>query len=182
MRIGPAFDSVLAAAQAGAPWAFERLWRAFAPPVAGYLRLQGAADPDDLTSEVFLGAFRRLAAFAGNEAQFQAWLFTIAHRRLVDALRRASCRPLAAEWGATDVAGGDVEDDALARLGEERVRGLCDLLPAGQRDVLLLRLVGDLTVDQVAGVLGRTPGAVKALQRRGFATLRGILEREGVPL
>ena len=49
-------------------------------------------------------------------------------------------------------------------------------------DVLLLRLVADLTVDQIALVLGKTAGAVKALQRRGFEAVRRIFEREGVPL
>ena len=80
MRVGAAFDSVLAAAQQNAPWAYERLWRAFAPGVASYLRLQGAYDPEDLTSEVFLGAFRGIGTFRGDEAQFRGWLFTIAHR------------------------------------------------------------------------------------------------------
>ncbi|MGH9277585.1 MAG: sigma-70 family RNA polymerase sigma factor, partial [Acidimicrobiales bacterium] len=60
MKVGPAFDSVLAAAQSDAPWAYERLWRAYAPPILSYLRLQGAFDPEDLASEVFLGAFRSL--------------------------------------------------------------------------------------------------------------------------
>ena len=183
MRIGAAFDSVLTAAQGDAPWAYERLWRAFAPPVVSYLRLQGASDPDDLSSEVFLGAFRGLRSFTGDEDQFRGWLFTIAHRRITDERRRAGVRP---QWGGTgdvpEVAGGDAEDDALRALGEARVRDLCQRLAPAQRDVLLLRLVADLTVEQVATALDRTPGAVKALQRRGLVALRGILRHEGVPL
>ena len=53
---------------------------------------------------------------------------------------------------------------------------------AAQRDVLVLRLVGGLTVDEVAAALDKSPGAVKALQRRALLALRKILEREGVPL
>lgn len=177
------FDSLLAAARSDTPWAYERLWRAFSPAVVSYLRLQGAFDAEDLTSEVFLGAFRNLRAFSGTEDQFRGWLFTIAHRRLVDEHRRAAVRPA---WGGDgrvpDRQAGDVEDDAWRELAEDRVRELCRRLPAGQRDVLLLRMVADLSVEQVAGALGRTPGAVKALQRRGLAALRAILEREGVPL
>ncbi len=183
-RIGPAFDSVLAAAQRDAAWAYERLWWAYRAPVASYLRLQGAFDPDDLTSEVFLGAFRDIAAFTGSEDQFRGFLFTIAHRRLTDERRRASVRP---QWaggnGAVpDRAGGDVESDALRQLSEDRVVQLCNRLVAAQRDVLLLRLVADLTVEQVGEALGKTEGAVKQLQRRGLANLREILVREGVPL
>ncbi|MFP5376103.1 MAG: hypothetical protein ACLGIO_04875, partial [Acidimicrobiia bacterium] len=57
-QIGEQFDTVLEAARAGAGWATASIWRSLAPAVAGYLRVQGAADPDDLTSEVFLGVFR----------------------------------------------------------------------------------------------------------------------------
>ncbi len=57
MSIGEAFDPVLAAAQADAGWAYERLYQDLAPAVLGYLRVQGAREPEDLTSEVFLGAF-----------------------------------------------------------------------------------------------------------------------------
>lgn len=179
MRLGPGFDAVLAAARADAPWAYDRLWRAFSPAVCSYLRLQGAFDPDDLTSEVFLGAFRGLGGFSGDEDRFRAWLFTIAHRRITDERRRASARPRCSAWGdVPERRGGDVEDDALAGLGAARARELCDRLVAAQRDVLLLRVVADMTVEQVADTLGRTPGAVKQLQRRGLLALRQMLAPE----
>ena len=182
MRIGVAFDSVLAAAQGDAPWAYDRLWRAYAPSVVSYLRLQGAFDPEDLTSEVFLGAFRSLGSFRGDEGRFRAWLFTIAHRRLTDERRRARVRPAYTDGGGRgpDRPGGDVEDDALHDMSEARVRALCDRLVPSQRAVLLLRVLGDLTVEQVAETLGKTVGAVKALQRRGLLALRDAVE--GVPL
>lgn len=56
-KIGDGFDTVLAAAQTGAGWALERIWKAYAGRVSGYVRLQGAESPDDLTSEVFLGGW-----------------------------------------------------------------------------------------------------------------------------
>jgi len=183
-RIGAGFGSVLTAAQADAPWAYERLWHAYAPAVVSYLRLQGAFDPEDLTSEVFLGALRSLGSFTGDEDRFRGWLFTIAHRRLTDERRRAGVRPVCADGGdqVPDRWGGDVEDDALRGLGEARVRALCDRLAPSQRGVLLLRVLADLTVEQVAESLGKTVGAVKALQRRGLVALRDVLDPEGVPL
>jgi RNA polymerase sigma-70 factor (ECF subfamily) len=179
MRTGLPFDDVLAAAQAGAAWAFEVLYRDLAPVVTGYLRLHGAAEPDDLASETFLGVFTGLAGFRGDEERLRAWVFTIAHRRLVDDWRRRSRRPqLADDAGdvAADAVGGDVEDDALIRVGADTVERLCGLLPADQRAVLLLRILADLTVEQVAEVLGRSAGSVKALQRRGLRTLKAHLE------
>lgn len=183
--IGPGFPQVLAAARTGAPWAFEAIYRDLSGPVTGYLRLHGAAEPDDLASEAFIGVLTGLGSFTGTEDGFRAWVFTIAHRRLVDEWRRAGRRPPLADVDATVLdshVGGDAEADALASLGTERVTGLCAALAPDQRAVLLLRILGDLTVEQVAEVLGKGAPAVKALQRRGLKALARTLQAEGVPL
>ena len=73
--------------------------------------------------------------------------------------------------------GGDVEDDALTGLGTDSVHRLCGELPDDQRSVLLMRILADLTIDQVAQAMGRSVGATKALQRRGLRTLRVRLEQ-----
>jgi RNA polymerase sigma factor (sigma-70 family) len=179
MRTGLAFDDVLSAAQAGAAWAFEVLYRDLAPSVTGYLRLHGAAEPDDLASETFIGVFTGLAKFSGDEDGLRAWVFTIAHRRLLDDWRRRSRRPqLADDPGDLTVqVGGDVEDDALARIGVDRVQELCGTLPEDQRSVLLLRILGDLTIEQIAQVMDRSVPSVKALQRRGLRALRDRIEK-----
>jgi RNA polymerase sigma factor (sigma-70 family) len=178
MALGPAFDDVLTAAQAGAGWAFEQLYRDLAPVVTGYLRLHGAAEPDDLASETFLGVFTGLAGFSGDEAGLRSWVFTIAHRRLLDDWRRRSRRPQLADdpGDLVELAGGDVEDDVLLRVGAETVHELCAGLPADQRSVLLLRVLADLTIEQVAEVMDRSVGSVKALQRRGLRILRDRIE------
>ena len=184
MPIRSSFDDVLAAAQAGAAWAFEVLYRDLSPAVTGYLRLHGALDPDDLASETFLAVFRGLAGFAGDEDALRSWVFTIAHRRLVDDWRRRSRRPQLAEDAddlLPEAPGGNVEDDVLTRLGTETVHRMCAGLPADQRSVLLLRVLADLTVEQVAEVMGRSVGSVKALQRRGLRRLRAELEPAGTP-
>ena len=178
MRTGVVFEEVLAAAQAGAGWAFEVLYTDLAPAVTSYLRLHGAVEPDDLASETFIGVFTGLAGFRGDEDGLRAWVFTIAHRRLVDDWRRRSRRPQVTDDG-TDLSshvGGDVEDDVLLRVGTESVHRLCAELPDDQRTVLLLRILADLTVEQVAQVMGRSVPSVKALQRRGLRALRDRIE------
>ena len=185
MRTGLPFDDVLAAAQAGAAWAFEVLYRDLAPAVTGYLRLHGAVEPDDLASETFIGVFTGLSRFQGDEDALRGWVFTIAHRRLLDDWRRRSRRPQLADElpEPRDPVGGDVEDDVLGRIGTDEVTRMCGTLPADQRSVLLLRILADLTVDQVAAVMDRSAASVKALQRRGLRTLRAQLEQnspEGV--
>jgi RNA polymerase sigma-70 factor (ECF subfamily) len=175
---------VLAAAQRGAPRALECIFTALAPVVAGYLRAQGSHEPDDLTSEVFVAVLRNVGRFSGDEAGFRSWVFTIAHRRLLDERRSYGRRPPMTELGeAVDLMGpDDVEATVDLRLGSEWVQAACDRLAPDQRDVLLLRLLGRLTVNEVAAALGKTPGAVKALQRRGFRAIGRALEREEVPL
>ena len=182
--IGTGFDSVLQASRTGAPWALERLYQVMSPAVLGYLRVQGAADPEDLTNEVFLGVFRRITSFDGSEDAFRSWVFTIAHSRLIDDRRRADRRPQIADdvHERPERAGGDVEHDAMERLSSQRVQALCEQLVPDQRDVLLLRLMAGLTVEAIADALGKSEGAVKALQRRGLANLRKILERDPVSL
>src|SRR5215207_7176497 len=136
LPIGTTFPEVLAAAQAGAAWAFEVLYRDLAPALTGYLRLQGAAEPDDLASETFISVFRGLSAFRGDEAGLRAWVFTIGRRRLVDDWRRRGRRPLLADDGAEELRdhkGGDAEDDALALMSSRTVHEVCARLPDDQR-------------------------------------------------
>ncbi len=156
------------------------LYTEFAPRVLGYLRARGAAEPDDVLGEIFLQVVRDLARFAGDEADFRAWLFTIAHHRLLDERRRRGRRPADPAPPETITAAGPVansEEEALERLELERVRHLISGLAPDQQNVLLLRLVGDLTVEQVARALGKRAGAIKSLQRRGLAAIAKELER-----
>ena len=149
--------------------------------MAGYARAQGVADPSDVTSDVFVTVLTRLPSFTGNEAQFRSWVFTIAYRRVVDEWRAGPvrapcgrpCRPPASPRPAA-------EDDALARLGGERVSDLLATLTPDQRHVLALRVIADLSLEQVAELLGKPVGAVKALQHRALATLRRTIAGEAV--
>ena len=181
--LGPTFDSVLAAARAGGEWAWTRLYDDLASVVLGYLRARGATEPEDVLGEVFLRVVRDLGSFDGDEREFRSWVFTIAHHRLVDGLRQRGRRPvtvLAPEDLGEVLGVGDTEQDALARLGGDRVRELISGLTPDQQDALLLRVVADLSVEQIARALGKRPGAVKALQRRALATLRKGMLRQGV--
>jgi RNA polymerase sigma factor (sigma-70 family) len=169
------FDEVLSCARAGADWAWIRVHDELAHKVVGYLRAHGIADPEDVAGEVFLQVVRGLPDFEGGWRDFCAWTFTIAHRRLVDDLRRRRRRPV--EVAPADVVeaasgiGGDVLEDVEARMADASVRAAIDQLPPDQRAVVLLRIIGDLTVEEVARALKKRPGAVKALQRRGLHRL-----------
>jgi RNA polymerase sigma-70 factor (ECF subfamily) len=172
-------DDALDAARSGHARGFEDLFRALGTPVVAYLRARSVSDPDDLANEVFVRAFGRLASFEGDSERFRSWLFTIAHHIAIDDRRRRARRvDEVAFEGAEAEPHGDVETEVLERLAGERVRTLLERLSPDQRDVLLLRVVGDLSVEQTAAVVEKSYEAVKALQRRGLASLRRQLLNE----
>lgn len=177
-----AFDSVLSAARAGADWAWGRIYADLSGPVTGYLRAHGAADPEDVAGEVFLQVVRDLPRFApagdDPERDFRAWVFTIVHRRLLDERRRRARRPTTALPEDFELIGGDVAEDAATRLDRRRVLGLLEDLPPDQRSVLLLRILGDMTIEEIARAVGKRPGAVKALQRRALKRVGGAYPSE----
>jgi RNA polymerase sigma-70 factor (ECF subfamily) len=176
------FTALLEAARAGDEAAWSELYRSLSPAILGYMRANRAPDPEDATSEVFLQVARDLGRFEGDERSFRSWAFTIAHHRLIDARRHTARRPSdpVAEPPEPDPsAGTDAEQEALARIGSEEVHRVLALLSPDQRAVLLLRVVGDQTVAEVAKALGKRQGAVKQLQRRGLAAVKRELKREG---
>jgi len=173
---------LLEAARRGDEAAWTTIYRSLAPAVLGYLRANRAPEPEDTLSEVLLQVARDLPGFEGDENRFRAWVFTIAHHRTIDARRHSARRPVEPvetpepETPAAD----DAAEQALARIGAEEVHRVLERLTPDQRAVLLLRVLGELTVEEVARALGKRPGAVKALQRRGLAAVRRELTREGV--
>jgi RNA polymerase sigma factor (sigma-70 family) len=176
------FTSLLEAAREGSEAAWQELYNSLAPLVLGYLRANGAPDPEDVLSEVFLQAARDIARFEGEEPGFRSWVFTIAHHRLIDARRHAARRPieLSAEPPEPRARADDAADEALARIGADEVQRVLAELSEDQRAVLLLRVIGGLSSEDVAKAVGKRPGAVKALQRRGLAAIKRELTRKGV--
>jgi RNA polymerase sigma factor (sigma-70 family) len=178
------FTSLLESAKDGSEAAWQELYRGLAPMVLGYLRANGAPDAEDVLSEVFLQVARDIASFEGEERGFRSWLFTIAHHRLIDARRHSARRPveLAPDPPESGDRADDAADEALARIGVEEVQRVLETISEEQRAVLLLRVVGDLSIEDVGKAIGKRPGAVKALQRRGLAAVKRELAREGVTL
>lgn len=148
----------------------ENTYRELAPAVLGYLRSQRARDPEDLLGEVFLQVTRDLSRFRGDRDDLRRWVFTIARHRLVDDARRRARRPEIVDRELPDVSAVPPADAPDPEL----VRALA-LLTDDQREVIALRFIADLPLEEVARVTKRKIGAVKALQHRGLATLGRIL-------
>lgn len=184
MGVGEQFDSVLDAAKVGAEWAFAVLYRDLNPRLLRYFKAQAPAVAEDLASETWLAAARQLPRFEGDERAFRGWLFTIAHGRLVQHWRDSKRRPFQpvdphavpdsaiSEPGRP--AGVDIEADVVeAAMAQEAVRRLTEELSRDQAEVVLLRVLAGLDVDQVASILGKRAGAVRVLQHKALRRLAG---------
>jgi RNA polymerase sigma factor (sigma-70 family) len=179
------FDDILSAARAGEQWAWTRIYRALAPQVRGYLAARGATDADDVTGEVFLQVVRDIRSFSGGERDFSAWVFAIAHHRLLDEVRKVRRHPedlVSDQAMAERISPVDAEEEALRSVTRDLIRTVLRRLSPDQQSVLTLRILADLPVEQVADVIGKRPGAVKALQRRGLAAMKREMSREAVSI
>lgn len=176
-------DDALERARNGDARGVNELFRTFDRSVVGYLRARNVSDPDGIANEVFLRAFRTIHTFRGDGARFRSWLFTIAHHAAIDDVRRRRRRVVETSLeNASDSGDGDVEVEVMTRMRTEEINSLLGRLSSDQADVLMLRIVADLSVEQTAAAVGKSYEAVKALQRRGLAALRRSLrDPEAVP-
>ncbi len=156
-----------------APPDLETLYRELQPALLGHLRVVHAGQAEDIAGDVWTEVVACLPRFVGGDAAFRAWVFTLARRRTIDTYRRAGRRPtgpLPAE--GCQVAVDRPEDETVARLSlEATVARLRALLPADQAEVLLLRVVGGFTVDEVALLTAKTRVNVRVLQHRALRRL-----------
>ena len=178
-RIGEAFEDVMAAAREGADWAVAVLYRSLQPRLLRFLRAGLGDDAEDVASQAWLEVARALPRFTGGEDDFAALLFTIARRRTADHRRAMRRRPASAgdEALATIADGHDTENDVIGRLqGEDAARLIAAILPPDQAEIVLLRVVGGFSAEEVAAIVGRRAGTVRVLQHRA---LRRLAERLG---
>ncbi|HEY0948591.1 sigma-70 family RNA polymerase sigma factor [Nocardioides sp.] len=174
------FQDLLHDARLGEGTAFAELWSRHAARVAAFVRGRGGIDVEEITSDVFVAAFESIGRFEGDEAGFVALLLTIARRRVVDEQRRRSRRVPVASWAAEDDTRTvrSVEEDVLARAAATDLARHLDRLTPEQREVVTLRLLADLSLEQTAQVMGKRVGTVKSLQRRALDSLRRSLAGE----
>jgi RNA polymerase sigma-70 factor (ECF subfamily) len=177
-------DDVVAAAAAGDSDALGTIYAVLSPAVLGYLRARGVDDPEAITNDVFVKLLPQVPNVRGGVDGVRKLTFTIARARMIDQLRaRGRTGPVSVYDAAADQrAVPSAEDDAHAAISLARVRAVLEVLPDDQREVLTLRIVADLSIEQVAEVIGRSAGAVKQLQRRGMLALRAALDERRVTL
>lgn len=161
-------------AQGGDPDALGQIWRSHQHLLLRYFSGKGMAEPEDLASTVWVEVASGLDRFEGSESDFRRWLFTIAARRRIDTIRSTRRRAERVEEAPIDPrplhapsAGEEAERAAALDAALAMVR----TLPPDQAEAVLLRVVADLGVAEVAEIMGRREGAVRVLVHRGLKRL-----------
>jgi RNA polymerase sigma-70 factor (ECF subfamily) len=168
-------DLPLERAGRGDEAAIAELYRALNPLLLRYLRHHVGRVAEDVASDVWLALAPQLPGFDGDAREFRALMFTIARRRTVDHYRRngrhAPTAPFDEAFGCIDAS--NTEEQAVERLtAQSAVEALVRGLPADQAEIVLLRVLGDLDVEEVAEIVGKSKGAVRVSQHRALQRLQ----------
>jgi len=159
---------------------WTQIYQCYYPKIYAYLsRRLGNTNPvEDIVADVFLRAVEGIGSFSYRGTSLLAWLYRIAHNQMVDHLRRKAklnTRPLTEEALAEIATSEDTTEGVLIR---KELNAALKNLTEDQRQVVLLKFFGGLSNAEVARIIGKSEGAVKALQHRALASLRRILEAE----
>jgi RNA polymerase sigma factor (sigma-70 family) len=171
--LDPLVDEYVQADQSDPALLFTAAYNAFAGPVFGYLRARGVDDPEAVTQDVFLALYPKLETLRGGLQGAKSLLFSIAHARMVDHYRKRERTPDSTPYDAgLDSRRSPSAEDQAFGPGALGVSELLHGLAEDYREVLALRVVADLSVEETAAIMGRSQGAVKQLQRRALDALK----------
>jgi RNA polymerase sigma-70 factor (ECF subfamily) len=169
-------ESLVRRAQKRDQEAFAQLYEEHFDKIYRYLalRIGNETEAEDMTQQVFLNALQSISSFRWKGIPFSAWLFRIAHNQAVDYLRKKkrTAVPLDESLASN---GDSPQRIAEYKLDIEQLLLATNQLTEAQREVVSLRFASGLSIAQVAKVMGRSQGAVKALQHSAIVALRRAL-------
>lgn len=170
--------TLLERARAGDEEAWVEIVTEIGPKLRGYARAKGAPDPDDVMQDVLLAAASQLHRFEGDERDFRSWVFSIAYRQIANRHRVAGREDGELPRVLVDRAASP-EEIAIGRSAGSDALAALDVLSEEERDIVLLRVVGELDSDEVGRAVGRRPGTVRVIQSRALEKVRSELLRRG---
>ena len=166
-------------AQAGDAEAFGRLYDHYVALVHRYvhIRVGDRATAEDVTSETFLRALRRIDSLSFQGRDVGAWLVTIARNIIRDQAKSSRFR---LEVSTADMRDADrptdgPEDAVLQHLTNEQLLACVAQLGGDQQECIVLRFLHGLSVSETAEIMGKKEGAIKTLQHRAVRRLAGLL-------
>jgi RNA polymerase sigma-70 factor, ECF subfamily len=176
-------QKLIRAAQGGDEQAFGELYNAYVHDIFRYIlyRVGSSEIAQDLTAEVFLRAVEGLVRYQDRQVPLLAWLYRIAHARVVDHYRHVHRVGQEDDIENVDLtAEDDLDSDLMMNYQQQKIREAIYKLPGEQQQVIVLRFIEGYNVQQTADVLGKTPGAIKMIQRRALQAMNLELSRQGI--
>lgn len=173
---------LLKLAQRGDADAFAALYHDSVQAIFRYVahRVNDHRLAEDLTGDVFIRALESLSSYRDQGKPFIAWLYRIAHARVIDHYRRIGRRPSESDIEDEPIAvEADMDAGMLRRQAAKALREAITELTADQQQVVILRFVEGYRIETVAEMMGKQPNAIKALQFRALRSLASRLERSG---
>jgi RNA polymerase sigma-70 factor, ECF subfamily len=179
----PLIERLVADAVAGSNDARDQLLAEIHPLVLRYCRGRlgrtetAIGSADDVAQEVCLAVVGALPSYQIKGLSFRAFVYGIAAHKVTEAFRaigRNRSEPMA-ELPDTAVASDEPEQRLLAGELAERINGMLHVLTPRQREVLILRIVGGIPAEDVARIIGSSPGAVRVTQHRALSRLRAAM-------
>jgi len=170
-------ESLIRRAQQQDAEAFGQLYEAYFDKIYRYvaLKIGNKTEAEDMTQQVFLKALQSISSFRWRGIPFSAWLFRIAHNQVVDYLRKKAKRVTVPIDGLPITANDDPQRIVEQRLEIEQLVSATKQLTEAQQEVISLRFAGGLSAAEVAKAMGKSQGAVKALQHSAIVALRKVL-------
>jgi RNA polymerase sigma-70 factor (ECF subfamily) len=174
--------ALVQAAQSGDTSAFGALYDRYVDSVFRYVlfRVGDRTLAEDVTSETFLRAFRRITSISYQGRDVGAWFVTIARNLVLDHVKSSRFRLEVATADPDDGASTESgpEHEVLTRLTHVELLRCVRLLGEDQRECIVLRFLQGLSVSETANIMGRNDGAIKALQHRAVRRLAQLLPAE----
>jgi len=176
----PEEESLVRRAQQRDQQAFAQLYEQHFDKIYRYvaLRIGDRAEAEDITQQVFLKALQSISSFRWKGIPFSAWLFRIAHNQVIDYLRKKTKQATVPIDESAVSFSSDPQILAEQRLNIEQLLSAAKRLTEAQREVISLRFAGELSIAEVAKIMGKSQGAVKALQHSAIVALRKVLSVE----
>ncbi len=173
-------DALLERAKTGDSEALSVLYDEHAPLIYSYVyrRVHNKHVAEDLTSEVFVRVLRAIQARRLWRTSFRAWLYRIAHNLVIDHYRKQPAVPMLPVEEQLLVSQDNVEVMHQEKVRVQQLESAIEQLTEHQQQVIALRFGEQLKSREVAEVMGKSVGAVEALQYRALNTLRVILSRK----
>ena len=177
-------QSLIRRAQQRDPVALTQLYEENFDKIYRYivLKIGDRTEAEDMTQQVFLNALQSISSYKWKGMPFTSWLYRIAHNQVVDYFRKKSKHatvPLDESLPIPAV-DGDPKYTVERKIEMETVVMATKKLTQSQQEVISLRFASELSIAEVAGVMGKSEGAVKALQHSAIAALRKVLAPEAV--